>query len=366
MKRIRNFILLFLLFLIAAYAAPVLEGRQAIKEHPKLGEPVSSTKPVEKLEKTAADKWASMIGKPIDRLIQDHGEAKETVKMSDGSLNMVFGETVDDYLHAHVDKTGLIDKLFIFGQQVTSPLFKIGMSLPDVSKRVLLSDQVNITLDNETYQVDLTGNDINTKPLIPFDNNSYAILHLDQESGQTLAISYLSAAALVADPPYQQLIDPNAITKRQVAGDKTDVEFKQRQMGEVLQLVFKRLGIAVEGFDSTLISQGNKLLQNLKDDPKAIFKSEARYREWQAITENQKMSAFFALEPEELQTLFKSEGMGISADEGLLVAPVNDVNLFVMAIFSGEFGQHPLDVTIENMGYGIVEDIALLVYQNKK
>lgn len=366
MKRFLNFILIFLIFLIGAYLAPVLEDRQAIKEHPSLGSPVTPPVPQEKKEKTPSDKWAAMIGGGIEPLIQEFGEAKETVTYHDGSQDLVFGETVDDYMSVHINRKQTIDRLFIFGQQLASPLIKIGMSLSDLGEQLLLLDQVTVKTSHKSYQVDLTGNDLNTKPLIPFDNNSYGIVHLDQDTGYAMGISYLSGDALLEVKPYQQLVDEALSTSGKDREQPDNEQFKQRQLGELLRLVFQRQGLIVKAFDPLFMAKAQEQIVTLQKEPATIFKTENRLNEWRQVQLAQGQQVYFTLTSDELDQLFAATAKELKITGGLAVAPVTDLNLFVMGIYSGEFGQHPLDINLEKIGYQVAQGIALLIYQEEK
>ncbi|MGY6462763.1 CAP-associated domain-containing protein, partial [Corynebacterium sp. UMB8791] len=56
---------------------------------------------------------------------------------------------------------------------------------------------------HEAYDVELMEEDMNYRPLVAFDNGSFAVLFFNQRTGGLMAVNYVNKETLLTEMPYQ-------------------------------------------------------------------------------------------------------------------------------------------------------------------
>lgn len=365
MKRIGYFIIIFGCLLTVAYMAPVLQEKNEKTTQVRVDSQAPVKVPADKNKLPKADKWAKLINQPVSDIPKKIGKVTDSVTYANGAQSLVYGNDGANLIEIKLDKEQLIKQIFILGRDVTSKNMKIDMTLSDISEKIVLSDQVEFAVAETNYQIDLTGNDLNTKPLVLFNNHSLGMIHLDQETGQTLGISYFSTDQLVAEQPYQQLVDESVKPQKPLRENEAVKKFQERIINQTMLVSLEREASAVVAFDQSLNKLGMDLLTKLKEIPDQIILDTHKLNQWKIKQDSQKNAGYAHLSDDELSRLYELTNTTDSKTHALVITPMGDVNLFVMALFAGEFGQHPLNFATDQLGIAINDGMAVLVYQEQ-
>lgn len=367
-KRLIYFLIIFLCFLILAYLPPALKNKAENTNKQKINNVAKKNKEstIKVEEIMPADILAQNINKPIDDLIAIIGEAEDVFEHNDGSQSLIFGDTEENYIQVETTSEHQVKSLFVLGEQLLNKEFKLGMNLSDISEKIILSDQIELAFEGERFELELTGNDLNTKPIVSFANDSYAMLHLDHDNGQLIGVSYFSTAALIEEKPYQQLENlPSKLPKKNHK-NKQQLAYQMRQFEQIAKIISKRVGSGDGQLDVPLSNHAAELTKLFIKDPSQVFKEPNKLQAWQTSQQRQMTSAFDLLEEAELENFMnlKEVPKEVTTEiNAIVVTPVMNVSLLLMALASGELGQQELaHMTNNQFGFSIANNVAVILY----
>ncbi|MDF0478667.1 CAP-associated domain-containing protein [Vagococcus sp. PNs007] len=372
MKRILQFILVFCLLLIGAYAKPVVSpqhSKQKItKNHKK--EPSKNKQVAFKPSKVGALKAASFskfINKSPESFTKQYGEPLEIQDNYLGSQWWVFGEDEHDYLQVEV-KNNKICSIFVLGDKVDVIPLKIGMTLKDVAALTTIYSDFTSTYKGKSYAFELTEQDMNYRPLLAFDNDSFAMLHFSQDTGKLLGVRYLNSELLLRLMPYQLIEPENYPLSWPVQDEKKEIsEAGNRQLEMMIRIMRKRDKLPAYSFSPTKRLEAERLIVAFEKEPQNYFESMESFNEWQSLTpQDNKMSyrTLYKLNTKSYQQLVKEPEEN---NHGFLLKPSQDIPYILMSIYGNSSGQkHFLRKEDNEIGLATTKNHILILLTNKK
>lgn len=362
MKRVAHFLLVSVVFLIIAYMQPIIFP----DDTPPKPLDISSEVPDEKNQKFMQGKITSTglsqyIGQKSETFVQNFGEPIEIQEVNETSSWWIFGEDGSDYLQLLIEDK-VIQSIFVLGSAVECDFFHIGMTLHEISSVTTLYSNFSFQQDETDYVVELTEKDMSTQPLVAFDNKSFAILHIDEESEKVTGIRYLSTEALLSLMPYN--LQEGELPER-ADGEAVTSEISQRhlerQFFSLVNLIRERDGKEIFVANGQLFQESNRLLASFLKDKETYLEKEAL--DELAIQKSvQTYRQPFYLTRKEIEKIARENKISMDDTYVLAYAPTRDIPYMLMQWYGSFLSHLPLNqIEQGEIGVSFKEDFVLLM-----
>lgn len=152
-----------------------------------------------------ADGFAHWIGEELSDFNKVYGNPEETYPSG-------FSFTIQHYElenHTHLEVTAERNRVtsikFLGTQDEEITPFHYGMTMNDLTKLTMVYPNFTIDYENHTVGFELMEDDMNYRPLIAFDNGTFAILFFSQKKTESAlySVMYLDKPTLLKLAPYQ-------------------------------------------------------------------------------------------------------------------------------------------------------------------
>ncbi|MGG5340521.1 CAP-associated domain-containing protein [Enterococcus sp. AZ192] len=331
MRRFLAFLGVFLVVLTIGYLEPVFfpaeKPKQVADDFGRQN--VSHTAlPYEEL---SASGYAEYVGKPISEFVAKFGEPLEKQPSGMPYELWTYGEKDADYLEVNVQNEK-ISMIKAFNDSKELVPFSIGMNLSDVSERMTIYSDFAFTYKETNYNIELMEEDMNYRPLIAFDNQSFAILFFNQGDSELAAVVYLDKESLLTLMPYQ-LIEGEAlplIPENQLTGFDP---IKSNQVIRTINLLRMKENLETYAISTESQKNAQKLFELLPKQQKNIFSAE-RLENWQFSKEQLSATETFVLSNDEYQKLLRLGQMDKKNTTGMYTEPIYDPSFTVLSWFS--------------------------------
>ncbi|MBO0447873.1 hypothetical protein JZO78_16275 [Enterococcus ureilyticus] len=330
MKRVLAFLGVFLVVLLVGYLQPVFFPAEKTRQEVEGGRhAVSHTAlPYEEIPTSG---YAEYIGKKAVDFTADFGEPIEQQKSGMGYEVLIYGKKDADYLEITV-KDEKISMIKAFNDSKETAPFSIGMKLSDVSELMTIYSNFAFTYKENKYNIELMEEDMNYRPLIAFDNKTFALLFFNHGTSKLAAVTYLNKETLLTLMPYQ-LLEGEVIpfsTEEQTMGFDA---VKSNQVIRIINLLRIKEGLPTYRVNTESQKNAQKLFEVLNKNQKNILSSE-RAESWQFSKEQMATTAIFTLTNEEYQKLLKVGQLDKKKATGMYAEPIYDPTFTVLSWFS--------------------------------
>ncbi|MEI5995473.1 CAP-associated domain-containing protein [Candidatus Enterococcus mansonii] len=331
MKRFLAFLGIFLIVLTIGYLQPVFfpaEKNQLAVEESKSNISSHTALPYEEMKTNG---YATYIGKKTDDFVIDFGEPIEKQKTGMDYELWIYGEKDAGYLELNIQENKILS-IKAFNDSDNIAPFSIGMNLSDVSELMTIYSDFAFTYKDNKYNVELMEEDMNYRPLVAFDNKTFAILFFNQGNGKLSAVVYLNKEALLTLMPYQ-LTEGEALplpVMNQLTGFDP---VKSNQMIRMINLLRVKEGLPTYHVNTESQKNAQKLFESLGKNQKNILTPE-RAEIWQFSKEQMTASSIFTLSNNEYQKLLKIGQVDTKKATGMYTEPVYDASFTVLSWFS--------------------------------
>ncbi|MGX7262819.1 CAP-associated domain-containing protein [Enterococcus crotali] len=330
MKRFLAFLGVFFVVLIGGYLQPVFFPTDRMPQEADSGKQLVShtALPYEEIKTSG---YATYIGEKTDDFITEFGEPSEKLKTAMDYELWIYGEKDTDYLEVNI-QDNKISAIKAFNDSKKTAPFSTGMELSDVSELMTIYSNFAFTYKENNYNIELMEEDMNYRPLVAFDNKTFAILFFNHGTGKLAAVTYLDKKTLLTLMPYQLLEGeaiPLPITEQTVGFDAV----KSNQVIRVINLLKLKEGLPIYRANTESQKNAQKLFETLANNQKAILSPE-RAEAWQFSKEEMTSEALFTLTNDEYQKLLKNGQVDKKKATGMYIEPVYDPSFTVLSWFS--------------------------------
>lgn len=275
--------------------------------------------------------FANWIGRDLDEFEQTYGQPEES--SASGFSFTINRYALDDELLEVNTEDKVIKSIKYLGEddEEIEP-FQFGMTMDELSKITMVYPNFTIDYEDETIDLELEEDDMNYRPLIAFDNGSFAILFFEQTQGesQLYAVDYLDSETLVKLAPYTVADNEAPYYQQEDNSDWDRIDqFKKQQTGNLLQLLRQRNNKSSFSLDTQLQVSSEDLLNTFDEDKEDILMTE-RLQELQRF-EGSEPGTFVLSDTEMSDLLANLENSSVS---GHLELPVYDPSFSVLSWYS--------------------------------
>ncbi|MDF2606458.1 MAG: rane protein [Bacillales bacterium] len=217
MKILKTIKFIFLLLVVVVFG--IITENYIVLEKKDKSVPILETTTKEKLKedtKVFKKSIGSYIGKDVNTFIKIYGKPQDKYKSAYDYDWMMFKRN-SDYIFIGV-KNNKIITAFVTGSGVNVAPFKLGESQEQIFQRILISEEISFKLGNNTYQMELSENDLMSKPITKIDN-TWVQLYFDKVYAKLVGIRYLQSDTLIKQKPFEtmysgELIKPDPISDK--------------------------------------------------------------------------------------------------------------------------------------------------------
>lgn len=325
---------LLLLALIVVYYQPVIfqeksSSRPLVENRAKA--PTSlNYQPIE------ADGLALEVGESLTSFEERFGQPVKTFQSGYSFETRVYSFLDDEqYLEINTDGKKVLAIKVIGGRNSAALIpFSIGMTMNDLTSITMIYPNFTLSEKDQSISFELMEEDMNYRPLVAFDNGTFAILYFDQSTSQLFAVSYLDQETLLKLAPYQLTEGKLPVFTEKANSDwETINREKEVWLFSTLNKLRNASDLQNYGSDQLLGQQTSNLLQDMLLNMEDYLTSE-RMHSYQKSSTDERTSAFYLSANEWTDLLAKKK---LVTTASLFSVPVYDPTFTALSWHSDPF-----------------------------
>ncbi len=195
---------------------------------------------------------STLIGKHTQEAIEQYGKPTRIEPSSFGYDWWVYNNSFSTYLLIGV-QDDVVTQTFAVGSKIDTAPYQIGQDLEEIYRFTIVSSEITMFMDDNTYTFSLNEEDIHTRILVQFDD-LYAMLYIDKERQTLEAVRFTEPHTLLLHKPYDILYSGSGLeisTPDSSLQAKIDSE-NARQVVEITNVYRFRNGLKVLESDLSL------------------------------------------------------------------------------------------------------------------
>lgn len=364
MKRVLAFLTVLSTVLIIGYLEPVFfpPEKAEIDRNDNEGQVVSHTAlPHEELQ---ASGYALYIGGKISTFTQEFGEPLTRYSTGSGYDLLTFGEEDSEYMEVTV-KEEIIQSVKVFNDTDQTAPFDLNMTLSDISELITIFSNFSIEYESEEYSIELMEEDMNYRPLIAFDNESFAVLFFTHGKETLAGITYVSKEYLLTVMPYQ-LTAERALP---ITIEETDEEItaeKQKTIIRMINLLRIKDGLEAYSIDVETKKNAVELFRFYEKHPSEFLSVERLESLSQVKNESLgEIASAFVFSNKEFKMMADKSNLSSRKPDGIFMTPVYDPSFTALFWFSeGAYYARFSQETAQNIGVAFSKEDVVVLLEN--
>lgn len=267
MKTFRKTILLFVVFLLGSYffplifhferTEPIVIPEETASENPEATSVLESSD----LEQSfvPATGFSNYVGMAVDDFMIDYGDPAEIKSAGDDSEIWVYGNDSTDYLQLKVADY-IITEILVLGSAIDILPFEMGMERADMYQMASFDPTFEVQYDNQLIQINLNENELNNQPLVAFDNQTYAVLTMDNQTNTIVGIHYMNNESLIHSGMYE-VSAFSSLTEEKVVQVNPAIQekIKTEQIVQYINIMREKMDLERLEYSLVLSAVGNEL-----------------------------------------------------------------------------------------------------------
>lgn len=324
------FCCLFILALVVVYLQPVFFQRVS-PSRPLFDNPVKAPTNLN-YEPIKADGLAKAIGEPLSDFEEDFGSPIRTYRTGYDFEVRVYNY-LDDQQYLEINTDGeSVQAIKVIGQGGASLApFSIGMTMTDLTELTMIYPNFTLSQNDRSVSFELMEQDMNYRPLVAFDNGTFAILFFDQKTSELAAVTYLDQTTLLKLSPYQLTEGELPLFQEsQTVNQETAALEKETLAFVIIQKMRDQKELESFGMALDTHSEAKDLLQEITENLSDHLTSQRIHAYQKALTAER--TSTFTLTQEEWQDILKEKE--ISTVSSIFEAPVYDPTFTILSWYS--------------------------------
>lgn len=267
MKTFRKTILLFVVFLLGSYffplifhfdrTEPIVIPEETASEDPETTSVLESSDLEQSFVPSAG--FSNYVGMAVDDFIIDYGDPAEIKVTADDSEIWVYGNDSTDYLQLKVANY-IITEILVLGSAIEVLPFEMGMERADMYQVASFDPTFEVQYDNQLVQINLNENELNNQPLVAFDNQTYAVLTMDNQTNTIVGIHYMNNESLIHSGMYE-VSAFSSLTEEKVVQINSSIQekIKMEQIVQYINIMREKMELETLEYSLVLSAFGNEL-----------------------------------------------------------------------------------------------------------
>ena len=364
MKRLGLFWLILLLVIAAFYMEPVLfPPKLEVKENSD--QQISNQMTTWKYQELKATGFSTYIGKPIEQLEKDFGQSYDRLTSGFGfetryyenkASHLTFEVNVQDSMVTTV-------KVLQTGPADITP-FYLGMTMQDLTKLTTIYTNFTFEYHDTEVGIELMEEDMNYRPLIAFDNDTFAILFFDQTTNGLFSVVYLDKDSLLKLLPYQVFGEGLPHYEADKSADWESINRgKERKSTTLLNMLRREDELPIYNQPLAFQSHSRLLLHDFLTKPEEIL-SDERMADWQKSLGSAQTTVKFSLTNDELEKLISKQKLENTS--GLFIHPAIDATFSFLYWYSDPYNHDRfMDPGTDSVGIAFSKENMLVLLQEE-
>ncbi|OIJ09777.1 hypothetical protein BKP35_14920 [Anaerobacillus arseniciselenatis] len=184
--------------------------------------------------KLTDDGLHSYIGQPITYLEKNLGEPVRIDKSAYDYDWWIYSDHLENgYLQVGVEDEKVVSVYVIGDENVSTAPFQLGAPYDKLNENFNFEDQVSFNVRSNSYQFNLTEEELKTRPLLYIDN-IFVQLYFDTFTNQLSSIRYLDHETIVKHRPYSVVYRGELIEAQPLSEN----EWREIEVGSSLQIYY--------------------------------------------------------------------------------------------------------------------------------
>ncbi|OTN76293.1 hypothetical protein A5886_001370 [Enterococcus sp. 8G7_MSG3316] len=354
---------LFILALAVVYLQPVFF--QHASDTSFLSENPIKAPTTMNYETIQASGLAEAIGEPVSDFEEDYGLPVRTYRTGYDFEVRVYNQ-LDDQQYIEINTDGeSVQSIKVIGDGGSSLApFTMGMSLAELTDLTMIYPNFSLKQNDRTVSFELMEEDMNYRPLVAFDNGTFAVLFFDHVTATLQGISYLDQATLLKLAPYPITEGERPLfqTSQTISADQAGLD--KETLAFVIIEKLRNLQM-LETYSANLETQKEAatLLAELTDNISDHLTSQ-RIHSYQKALSSEKTSNF-NLTNDEWRELLNDQD--IKATATIFEAPVYDPTFSILSWFSDPATADRLShETLEKIGIAFSQENMVVLVQEQE
>ena len=328
---------LLILALGIVYFQPVFfpqkapEPRHSVTQNSADGIPTTMN-----FEPIPAQGYAKFIGEPVKTFAERFGEPVKTFSSGYGYTVSLYPTKGEEYVEVNSEK-GKVTAIKITGKEAGDlEPFSIGMKMSELSQLTMIYPNFTLSYGKEDITLELMEEDMNYRPLIAFDNDTFAVLFFDQANSQLFAAAFVDQETLLKLAPYQ-IVSGKAPSFQETTDDWAKIDFEKAQNSLQLLNILRNFDQLPAYFSNPQAEdQAETLLADFLEKPEDILQDD-RLDDYHNVVSKENRQPFLLSTDEWNRLLQKHE---ITKAQGIFELPTYDPTFQLLTYYSDPY-LHP-------------------------
>lgn len=335
MKRIGLFSVILLGTLAGFYMQPVFFPPKAGEKQPTEQQFEEKQRTAWKYQEMKATGFSTYINHSINDLEKTFGKAADKADSGFGFETRYYHDVSGDYFEVNVEDGKVTAVKVLKGNNQMIEPFSFGMTMQDLTAYTTIYTNFTFDYHGEEVGLELMEEDMNYRPLVAFDNDTFAILFFDQTNGELFATVYLNKESLLKLLPYQVFGRNLPVYKVDSAADWTAINQKKMEKSiTLLNFLRRRDRLPMYETSEELQRTASSVLSNFLTAPEETLNDE-RMVDWEKAAQSISTAREFNLTNNEMQDLLKNNE--VTDAEGLFSHPIIDPGFSFLFWYSDPF-----------------------------
>lgn len=334
MTRLKRFLISLVICLVAFYSYPIIKDLTS-PPSPPTSQYATPLKPhiIRNETPVSLGGISQYMGQSREQFEADFGQPKDHILTGLGYEWWIYGADMHQFFQVSYDHDR-VQEIFVLGDQVPITPFKMGMELSELTEVTPIYSDFVFEVDDHLYEIELTEEQLTLMPLIMFDHNAFALLHMSRWTGELMAIRYLTVERLLRLMPYQL-----------ISGNLPDIPYTKQQDWQVINLDNRRQFLNLlsilrvkEGYSpyilrSELMDISQEMLTQLLANSASFFNME-EIELWDSRYEDINLQHVFYLNTKDLKPIIKTLPHRNWIDHAVFYAPTYDLPWLLMSMYN--------------------------------
>lgn len=335
-KRVGLFTAIFFLVVVAFYMEPVFFPPKTEIKNDRTQQIEENQMTTWKYQELQATGFSTYIDQPVSKLEADFGSAYDRLASGFGFEIRYYQDAEKQLLleaNIQENKVKAVKVLNSANDQIAP--FSFGMTMQDLTAFTTIYTNFTFDYQKEEIGIELMEEDMNYRPLIAFDNDTFAIMFFDQTTNGLFAVTYLDKESLLKLLPYQVFGDNLPTYQLDKEADWDEINRVKEQKGTELLNQLREEDSLPAYRQMLLFEEKTKhVLSSFLTKPEDHLTPE-RVGEWQAAVTSSKTMKRFSLTGDELTDILEKNQL--KQTTGLFTHPMIDPTFSFLQWYSDPY-----------------------------
>lgn len=337
MKRLGLFIATLLFVTSALYLEPVVfppKLETSTQDQQLIGNQNQVTS--WKYQELNATGFSTYIGRSVTELEAEIGSPKDRLTSGFGFEIRYYQDPIQQIVLEANIQNDRVEAIKVLNANATSLTpFAVGMTMQDLTEITTIFPNFTFEYEETEVGIELTEEDMNYRPLIAFDNGTFAMLFFDQDTGGLFSTVYLNKKSLLKLMPYQVFGEGLPHYEMDSSADWESInQSRERVITRVLTRLRQEAELPDYHYSPDFMIQTNVLLTDFIEQPEEWL-AENRLAEWQMATQTSQTTVKFTLSNDEINRLV--EKRQLEQTTGIFMHPIIDPTFSVLLLYTDPY-----------------------------